>query len=153
MKEIKMFTFSSDGDNVQSINDKSKNLMNEFTTGRLKYNGRYIKAEINYINEEDNTFTIYNAKLDDKYFAVFSKDFEIYINGVIQSSDIYTIVQAGPNVVITFNENELNYSEFCADDVFVFGKFAEVDINEITTYLTTENNYYLLTEDEKLLII
>ena len=35
----------------------------------------------------------------------------------------------------------------------LFGKFAAVDIDEITTYLTTENDYYLLTEDEKLLII
>ena len=130
-----------------------KNVVNEFTNCRLIYSVRYVKAEINYINETNNTFTIYNAKLDDKHVVVFPKDFEIYISGIKLSSDIYTVTQSGLNVVITFKENELNYSEFCADDVAVFGKFAAVDIDEITTYLTTENDYYLLTEDEKLLII
>jgi hypothetical protein len=130
-----------------------KNLTKLFTEGKLQFSSRYVRAEINIINSANNTFQIDNAKLDDKYTVPLSKDFDIYIKGLLLPFDIYTVTQSGLNVVITFKENELNYSEFCADDVALFGKFAAVDIDEITTYLTTENDYYLLTEDEKLLII
>ena len=130
-----------------------KNLVNQFVDGRFIYSGRYVKAEVNYINETNNTFTIYDAKLDDKHVVIFSKDFEIYINGVKVSSDIYTLAQVGQNVVFTFKENELNYDEFCADDVAIFGKFAAINIDKPTIYLLSEENNYIITEDEKLLII
>lgn len=129
------------------------NVVKQFADGRLIYRGRYVRAEINQINRTNNTFRIDNAKLDDKHVFIVPNDFDIYIKGIRVSSNIYTVAQSGENVVITFLPGELDYSTFCADDVVVFGKFAEVNIDEITTYLLTEETNYLITEDNKLLII
>lgn len=130
-----------------------KNLIKQFADGRLIYRGRYVRAEINQINRTNNTFRIDNAKLDDKHVFIVSNDFDIYIKGIKVSSDIYTVAQSGEDVIITFTPGELDYDTFCAADVIVFGKFTEVNINEVTTYLLTEEINYLITEDNKLLII
>lgn len=130
-----------------------KNLTKLFTEGKLQFSSRYVRAEINLINSVNNTFRIDNAKLDDKYTVPLSKDFDIYIKGLLLPFDIYTVVQSGEDVIITFTPGELDYDTFCADDVVVFGKFAEVNIGETTMYLLTEEVNYLITEDNKLLII
>lgn len=130
-----------------------KNLIKEFTDGRLIYRARYVKSDINTIDEVNNTFTIYNAKLDDKHNFILSNDFDIYIKGIRLSSNIYTIEQSGENVVIKFKENELDYNTFSLSDVTVFGKFSEITVNGVSVYLLTEENDYLITDDNKLLII
>jgi hypothetical protein len=130
-----------------------KNLVKQFTDGRLIFNGRYVRADISLVNRSNNTFLIYRAKLDDKYTVPLSKDFDIYIHGLRVPFDIYTVAQVGQNVVITFKPDELDFDTFCADDIVVFGKFEKVNIDEVTVYLKTQENLYLLTEDDKLLII
>lgn len=129
-----------------------KRLTKNYTEGVLKSNGRYLKAEVNLINPSQNKFIVYNAVLDNKYTYVYPKDFEIYISGVKLSSDIYTVEQSGSHVQFTFTPGELDYDTFCADDIAIFGKFSQVDVNETTFYLMSENEYYITTEDNKLLI-
>lgn len=130
-----------------------KNLVKQFTDGRLIYRARYVKSDISLIDTINNRFTIYNAKLDDEYTFILSSDFDIYIKGIRLSSDIYRIEQSGENVVITFNENELDYNTFSLSDVVVFGKFSEINVNEVSVYLVTEQGDYLITDDNNYIII
>lgn len=118
MKEIKMFTFSSDGDNVQSINDKSNNLMNELKIYKdivmdpnknpetyLEYVKSRIPAnyniEINNLKDFDKFPLTRAVGIGSKYNTYF-----VHIKPKIEKPDKKTIFLVGKS--ITYDSGGLN---------------------------------------------
>jgi hypothetical protein len=78
-------------------------------------------------------------------------DFEIYVKGILISNDIYILKEVQNNIVISFSQSVIDFNNIQLSDIFVYGKF--VDVEEAYVYLTTEDGFYLITENEEYLIV
>ena len=69
-----------------------------------------------------NTLTIYNVSLDYGTEGVSPDNFEILVFGLHIPGD-YTIKEVGNDVVITLNDEYIDFDNVTLDDIYVIGKF------------------------------
>jgi hypothetical protein len=121
------------------------NNINEFHNQIFEYSARYTKRVINEFDSILNTLTIKNVLLDYGTEDVTPENFEILLFGLHIPGD-FIVNQIGTNVVITLNDEYIDFDNTTTTDIYVYGKFVDI-------ILDTENSIDLATEDGEILII
>jgi len=133
----------SNPNSIKSINNKPK--ISEFYNEILQFSARTITRQIDEFDNSENTLTIYNVKLDYGTEGASPDNFEILVYGLHIPGD-YTIKEVGNNVVITLNDEYIDFDSVTINDIYVIGKLLEV-------ILETENDFDLRTENDENIII
>jgi hypothetical protein len=134
-------------ENPTNIND----YIDEYRILNYKAKGRYIQKQISSYSQSENTITINSVSFDYNNGYPTSADFEIYVKGILISNDIYILKEVQNNIVITFSQSVIDFNNIQLSDIFVYGKFVEVESAYV--YLITEDGFYLITENEEYLIV
>jgi hypothetical protein len=100
----------------------NKQTIADFHTEIFKNSVRYIQTKVDAFDNNSNTLTIYNIKLDYGTEGANSDNFEIFVFGLQIPGD-YTIKEIGQNVVITLNDEYIDFDNITLDDIYVIGKF------------------------------
>jgi hypothetical protein len=125
------------------INNKTK--ISDFYQEILENSARYNQRVIDEFDNNANTLTIYNVTLDYGTEGASPNNFEILVFGLHIPGN-YTIKEVGNNVVITLNEQYIDYDNVTINDIYVIGKLVEIPI-------AAENDIVLSTENDLDLII
>lgn len=116
-------TNSKTRSNPNSINVvNNKNTINNFYEEILQNSARYIKRRVDEFNNNLNTLTILNVSLDYGTEGASSDNFEILVFGLHIPGD-YTIKEIGNDVVVTLNDEYIDFDNVTIDDIYVIGKF------------------------------
>ena len=107
--------------NPISIINNKQTIIN-FHDEIFKHSVRYVERKVNAFDNILNTLTIYNAFLDYGTEGANSDNFEIFVFGLQIPGD-YTIVEINNNVVITLNDEYIDFDSVTLDDIYVIGKF------------------------------
>jgi hypothetical protein len=94
----------------------------DFHTEIFQHSAKYIQTKVNEFDNNLNTLTIYNIKLDYGTQGANSDNFEIFVFGLQIPGD-YTIKEIGQNVVISLNDKYIDFDNITLDDIYVIGKF------------------------------
>ena len=100
----------------------NKQTITDFYTEIFEHSAKYIQRKVDEYNNNLNTLTIYNIKLDYGTEGANSDNFEIFVFGLQIPGD-YTIKEIGQNVVITLNDEYIDFDNITLDDIYVIGKF------------------------------
>jgi hypothetical protein len=117
----------------------NKNTISSFHQEILEHSARYVSRQIDTFDNSENTLTIYNVRLDYGTEGASSDNFEVLVYGLHIPGD-YTIKEAGNNVVITLNDEYIDFDSVTINDIYVIGKLLEIPI-------ATENDSIIITED------
>jgi hypothetical protein len=128
---------------IKLVNNKTK--IFDFYQEILEHSARYVSRKIDEFDNEKNTLTIYNVTLDYGTEGASSDNFEVLVYGLHIPGD-YTINQIGNNVVITLNDEYIDFDNVTMDDIYVIGKLVDV-------VLDTEDDFDLRTENDENIII
>lgn len=122
----------------------NKNTINNFYQEILEHSARYISRRIDEFDNIKNTLTIYNTVTDYGTEAANSDNFEILVFGLHIPGD-YTIDNVGNNVVITLNNEYIDFDNVTVNDIYVIGKLVDVPVSsEDNTILSTESDLDLI---------
>ena len=121
------------------------NTINEFHSQIFEYSARYIQKTIDEFDNVANTLTIKNTLLDYGTEDVTPENFEIFVFGLSISGN-FNVNQIGNNIVITLNDEYIDFSNTTVHDIYVYGKFTDINLD-------TENLFNLLTEEGEEIII
>lgn len=117
----------------------NKNTINDFYTEILQFSGRYISRNVDEFDNNENTLTILNVKLDYGTEGASPNNFEILLFGLHIPGD-YTIKEIGNNVVITLGNSYIDFDSVTVNDIYVMGKLLDIPIaSEDDSILTTED--------------
>ena len=105
---------------ISIVNNKQTII--DFHDEIFKHSVRYVERKVNAFDNILNTLTIYNAFLDYGTEGANSDNFEIFVFGLQIPGD-YTIVEINNNVVITLNDEYIDFDSVTLDDIYVIGKF------------------------------
>ena len=100
----------------------NKQTIADFYTEIFEHSAKYIQRKVDEYDNNLNTLTIYNIKLDYGTEGANSDNFEIFVFGLQIPGD-YTIKEIGQNVVITLNDEYIDFDNITLDDIYVIGKF------------------------------
>ena len=118
----------------------NKNKISEFYNEILQFSGRSVSR---IIDAFDNTgfgiLTIYNVALDYGTEGASPENFEILVYGLHIPGN-YTIKEIGNDVVITLNDEYIDFDNVTIDDIYVIGKLVDIPI-------ATEDGFIITTED------
>ena len=128
---------------IKVINNKQT--ITDFHNEIFEHSARYIERKIDAYDNDLNTLTIYNVFLDYGTEGANSDNFEILVFGIQIPGD-YTIVEVNNNVVITLNDEYIDFDNVTMDDIYVIGKIVEIDLN-------TEDYFDLTTENDENIIL
>jgi hypothetical protein len=117
----------------------NKNKINNFYTEILQNSARYVNRRIDIFDNIENTLTIYNSFLDYGTEGANPDNFEVLVHGLHIPGD-YTIKEVENNVVITLNDEYIDFDSITINDIYVIGKLVDIPI-------ATENNSIIITED------
>jgi hypothetical protein len=117
----------------------NKNKINNFYTEILQNSARYVNRRIDIFDNVKNTLTIYNSFLDYGTEGANPDNFEVLVYGLHIPGD-YTIKEVENNVVITLNDEYIDFDSITINDIYVIGKLVDIPI-------ATENNSIIITED------
>ena len=124
----------------------NKNKISEFYNEILQFSGRTVSR---IIDAFDNTgfgiLTIYNVALDYGTEGASPENFEILVYGLHIPGN-YTIKEIGNDVVITLNDEYIDFDNVTIDDIYVIGKLVDIPI-------ATEDGFIITTEDGSDIII
>ena len=123
---------------IKLVNNKTK--ISDFYQEILENSARYNQRVIDEFDNNLNTLTIYNVTLDYGTEGASPNNFEVLVFGLHIPGD-YTIKEVGNNVVITLNEEYIDYDNVTVNDIYVMGKLKDIPIGtELDIVLSTEND-------------
>lgn len=105
---------------IKLVNNKGK--INSFYQEILQNSARYVSKKADSFDNIANTITINNVSLDYGTEGANSDNFELLVFGLHIPGD-YTIKEIGSNVVITLNNEYIDFDSVTLDDIYVIGKF------------------------------
>jgi hypothetical protein len=127
----------SNQNTIKLVNNKNK--INNFYQEILQHSARMVERQIDAFDNIQNTLTIYDVSLDYGTEGASSDNFEVLVYGLHIPGD-YTIKEVGNNVVITLNDEYIDFDSVTINDIYVIGKLLEIPI-------ATENDSIIITED------
>jgi hypothetical protein len=107
---------------IKLVNNKTK--ISDFYQEILENSARYNQRMIDAFDNNTNTLTIYNVSLDYGTQGASPNNFEVLVFGLHIPGN-YTIKEVGNNVVITLNEEYIDYDNVTINDIYVMGKLKE----------------------------
>ena len=122
---------------IKLVNNKTK--ISDFYQEILENSARYNQRIIDEFDNNTNTLTIYNVTLDYGTEGASPNNFEVLVFGLHIPGN-YTIKEVGNNVVITLNEQYIDYDNVTINDIYVMGKLVDVPV-------ATEDDSIIITED------
>jgi hypothetical protein len=123
---------------IKLVNNKTK--ISEFYQEILENSARYNQRVIDEFDNNTNTLTIYNVTLDYGTEGASPNNFEVLVFGLHIPGN-YKIEEVGNNVVITLNEEYIDYDNVTINDIYVMGKLKDIPIGtELDIVLSTEND-------------
>ena len=123
---------------IKLVNNKTK--ISDFYQEILESSARYNQRIIDEFDNNTNTLTIYNVTLDYGTEGASPNNFEVLVFGLHIPGN-YTIKEVGNNVVITLNEEYIDYDNVTINDIYVMGKLKDIPIGtELDIVLSTEND-------------
>jgi hypothetical protein len=121
---------------IKLVNNKTK--ISDFYQEILENSARYNQRVIDEFDNNTNTLTIYNVTLDYGTEGASPNNFEVLVFGLHIPGN-YTIKEVGNNVVITLNEQYIDYDNVTINDIYVMGKLVDVPV-------ATEDDSIIITE-------
>ena len=121
---------------IKLVNNKTK--ISEFYQEILENSARYNQRIIDEFDNNTNTLTIYNVTLDYGTEGASPNNFEVLVFGLHIPGN-YKIEEVGNNVVITLNEQYIDYDNVTINDIYVMGKLVDVPV-------ATEDDSIIITE-------
>jgi hypothetical protein len=128
---------------IKLVNNKTK--ISDFYQEILENSARYNQRVIDEFDNNTNTLTIYNVYLDYGTEGASPNNFEVLVFGLHIPGN-YKIEEVGNNVVITLNEQYIDYDNVTINDIYVMGKLMDV-------ILDTEDYFDLRTENDENIIL
>jgi len=123
---------------IKLVNNKTK--ISDFYQEILENSARYNQRVIDEFDNNANTLTIYNVTLDYGTEGASPNNFEVLVFGLHIPGN-YKIEEVGNNVVITLNEEYIDYDNVTINDIYVMGKLKDIPIGtELDIVLSTEND-------------
>ena len=123
---------------IKLVNNKTK--ISDFYQEILENSARYNQRMIDAFDNDRNTLTIYNVSLDYGTEGASPNNFEVLVYGLHIPGN-YKIEEVGNNVVITLNEQYIDYDNVTINDIYVMGKLKDIPIGtELDIVLSTEND-------------
>ena len=123
---------------IKLVNNKTK--ISDFYQEILENSARYVQRVIDEFDNNTNTLTIYNVTLDYGTEGASPNNFEVLVFGLHIPGN-YTVKEVGNNVVITLNEQYIDYDNVTINDIYVMGKLKDIPIGtELDIVLSTEND-------------
>ena len=122
---------------IKLVNNKTK--ISDFYQEILENSARYNQRIIDEFDNNTNTLTIYNVTLDYGTEGASPNNFEVLVFGLHIPGN-YKIEEVGNNVVITLNEQYIDYDNVTINDIYVMGKLVDVPV-------ATEDDSIIITED------
>jgi len=123
---------------IKLVNNKTT--ISDFYQEILENSARYNQRIIDEFDNNTNTLTIYNVTLDYGTEGASPNNFEVLVFGLHIPGN-YTIKEVGNNVVITLNEQYIDYDNVTINDIYVMGKLKDIPIGtELDIVLSTEND-------------
>ena len=123
---------------IKLVNNKTK--ISDFYQEILENSARYNQRVIDEFDNNANTLTIYNVTLDYGTEGASPNNFEVLVFGLHIPGN-YTVKEVGNNVVITLNEQYIDYDNVTINDIYVMGKLKDIPIGtELDIVLSTEND-------------
>jgi hypothetical protein len=107
---------------IKLVNNKTK--ISDFYQEILENSARYNQRMIDEFDNNTNTLTIYNVTLDYGTEGASPNNFEVLVFGLHIPGN-YTVKEVGNNVVITLNEEYIDYDNVTINDIYVMGKLKE----------------------------
>lgn len=123
----------------------NKNKITNFYNEILQFSARQNSRTIDAFDNINNTLTIYNVYTDYGTEGASPENFEVLVYGLHIPGD-YTINNVESNVVITLNNQYIDFDNVTINDIYVIGKLVDIPI-------AAENNIVLSTENDLDLII
>ncbi len=122
----------------------NKNKISDFHTEILQFGARQISRTIDEFDNVNNTLTIRNVYTDYGTEGASPENFEVLVFGLHIPGD-YTIAQVENNVVVTLNDEYIDFDNVTINDIYVIGKLVDIPIaSENDTILSTENDLDLI---------
>jgi hypothetical protein len=121
---------------IKLVNNKTK--ISDFHQEILENSARYNQRMIDEFDNNTNTLTIYNVTLDYGTEGASPNNFEVLVFGLHIPGN-YKIEEVGNNVVITLNEQYIDYDNVTINDIYVMGKLVDVPV-------ATEDDSIIITE-------
>ena len=123
---------------IKLVNNKTT--ISDFHQEILEHSARYVQRNVDEFDNNTNTLTIYSASLDYGTEGASPNNFEVLVFGLHIPGN-YTIKEVGNNVVITLNEQYIDYDNVTINDIYVMGKLKDIPIGtELDIVLSTEND-------------
>ena len=107
---------------IKVVNNKTT--ISDFHQEILEHSARYVQRNVDEFDNNTNTLTIYSASLDYGTEGASPNNFEVLVFGLHIPGN-YTIKEVGNNVVITLNEQYIDYDNVTINDIYVMGKLKE----------------------------
>ena len=107
---------------IKLVNNKTK--ISDFYQEILENSAMYNQKVIDEFDNNTNTLTIYNVTLDYGTEGASPNNFEVLVFGLHIPGN-YKIEEVGNNVVITLNEEYIDYDNVTINDIYVMGKLKE----------------------------
>jgi hypothetical protein len=121
---------------IKVVNNKT--IISDFYQEIFEHSARYNQRVIDEFDNNANTLTIYNVTLDYGTEGASPDNFEVLVYGLHIPGN-YTIKEVGNNVVITLNEQYIDYDNVTINDIYVMGKLVDVPV-------ATEDDSIIITE-------
>jgi len=122
---------------IKVVNNKTT--ISEFYQEILENSARINQRTIDAFDNAANTLTIYNVTLDYGTEGASPNNFEVLVFGLHIPGN-YIIKEVGNDVVITLNEQYIDYDNVTINDIYVIGKLVDVPV-------ATEDDSIIITED------
>ena len=116
----------------------NKTTISDFHQEILENSARYNQRIVDEFDNVANTLTIYNVTLDYGTEGASPNNFEVLVFGLHIPGN-YKIEEVGNNVVITLNEEYIDYDNVTINDIYVMGKLVDVPV-------ATEDDSIIITE-------
>lgn len=100
----------------------NKETISNFYTEIFENSARYVERKVDEFDNVLNTLTMYNVFLDYGTEGANSDNFEIFVFGLQIPGD-YTLAEINNNVVITLNDEYIDFDNVTINDIYVIGKF------------------------------
>ena len=107
---------------IKLVNNKTT--ISDFHQEILEHSARYVQRNVDVFDNNTNTLTIHSASLDYGTEGASPNNFEVLVFGLHIPGN-YTIKEVGNNVVITLNEQYIDYDNVTINDIYVMGKLKE----------------------------
>jgi hypothetical protein len=143
LQNIELPTTNKFNSNTRSNPNPTKVVNNKTTISNfhqeiLQHGARMVERQIDAFDNIQNTLTIYDVSLDYGTEGASSDNFEVLVYGLHIPGD-YTIKEVESNVVITLNDEYIDFDNVTINDIYVIGKLVDIPI-------ATEDNSIIITE-------